>query len=135
MLLVGLVLAVAVATAGRALFPVSRVQIEVLGGVLRRGAEVQIETVSSAHGPVRLRLEAVQGGRTALLASGRVATRRWAFWDLRPLRHRMVVEVRAETLAPLAAGPVTLRATAIGPPAWLRQPAPTVQQLEVPCQP
>ncbi|HVO11304.1 MAG TPA: hypothetical protein VMX54_11240 [Vicinamibacteria bacterium] len=119
----------------RALVPVSRLQVQVPGGVLRPGREVWIETVSSGRGPVQLRLEALQGGRSELLASGHVASRRWAFWDPRSVRHSMVVSVRPQTIAHLVAGPVTLRATAIGAPAWLHRPAPVVRQIEVACQP
>jgi len=128
-------LAVGAIASWRALVPVSRLRVQVPGGVLQPGREVWIETVSSGRGPVQLRIEARQHGRSELLASGHVASRRWAFWDLRSVRHSMVVSVRPQMLAHLVAGPVTLRATAVGAPAWLHHPAPVVQEVEVTCQP
>jgi hypothetical protein len=135
LLLVIVVLAVAVLAAWRALFPVSGLKVSVAGGVLRPGAEIWIDAVTSGPGPIHVRLDAEQQGRTELLASGRLATRHWSRLDLRPLRHSMRIRMQPDALTRLARGRLTLRATAVPPPAWPRRAPPVVSEKEVECEP
>jgi hypothetical protein len=115
----------------RAYYPVRQVSVKMSERVLRAGTQLQVDTRSSGRGPVDVRLELVQAGHSEMLALQRIRSRRWAFWDLRGVEHRMTSVCRREQLERFRSGSALLRATAIGAPAWLRQPPPVVQEIAI----
>lgn len=127
--LLALYVAVGLVASHRAFYPVSRVTILLPSTHLEPGRPIRIETVSSGRGPVSIRVEAVQAGRSHLLAMDHVGSKPWAYWDPRRVVHRTDVLWPLEVLVRLQPGSVTLRATASGVPAWLRRPPLVVDEV------
>ncbi len=127
-------LAVGIVASYRAYYPVSSVRILLPEAIIRVGSRFRVDTVSSGRGPVSIEVELVQGTRKATIVIDRVSSRPWAFWDLRLARHSTYAVVDESLLTRFAAGPAVVRATAVGAPAWLRQPPPVVQDVAVELQ-
>ena len=122
-------LAVGALASYRAYQPVFGVSIRVDPPALEAGAAVRVETVTSGRGPVTIRVEVVQGSHAETVAIDHVASRRWAFWDLRLVRRATRASLSRALLARLEPGPVVVRATVQGAPAWLRQPPAVVEEV------
>ena len=103
-----------------------------LPGVGKRTA-VTVGVEAPGRGLSRVRVEMVQGERTEMLADKTYTPRApWAFWGERTERDEIQVEVGRDTIKGLKAGTLVIRATADRAGSWLREPAPAVQELELP---
>jgi hypothetical protein len=127
-------LAVGIVASYRAYYPISSVRILLAEPLLRPGGGIRVDTVTSGRGPVSIRVELVQGERTATVVLDRVASKRWAFWDFRAVRHTTYAVVSRMLLGQFTAGQAVVRATVVGMPAWLRQPPSVVQEVAVEVQ-
>lgn len=123
--------AVGIVAAYRAYSPVAGVEILLTEPAIRAGSGIRVDTLSSGRGPLSIRVELVQGGRSSTVALERVTSRRRAYWDLRTVRHSTYSVVSRSLLERFTPGRAAVRATVVGPPAWLRQPPPVVQEISV----
>lgn len=126
-----LLLTAGAAASYRAARPVYDLSVSIPGPALEAGSRVRVEATGSGRGPVAIRLELVQDGRSETLLRGRMRSRRYAFWDPRPLPFAAEAVVAADSLRAFHPGPATLRAEATGAPAWLWQPTPVVREVAV----
>lgn len=115
----------------RAYSPVSSVTIVLPEPTIRVGGGIRVDTVSSGRGPVSIEVDLIQGSHRATAVIDRVSARPWTFWDFRSVRHSTYVLVHAALLERFSSGPAVVRTTAIGAPAWLRQPPPVVEEASV----
>jgi hypothetical protein len=129
-----ILLAVSIVAGYRAYAPISSVEIRLAEPALHDGGGIRVDTVSSGRGPVSIRVELIQGTRSATVVVDRVASRRWAFWDFRSVQHSTYAVVSRSLLERFTAGKAVVRATVVGAPAWLRRPRPVVQEVTVALQ-
>jgi hypothetical protein len=122
-------LAVGIGASHRAHYPISSVCVFLADSVLSAGSGIRVDTVTSGRGPVSIRVELVQRGHVATVVLDRVASKRWAFWDFRPVRHSTYGTVSWRLLERFSAGQAVVRATVVGVPAWLRQPPPVIREV------
>ena len=115
----------------RAFYPISDVRTLVAALPVRAGTAIRVDAATSGRGPVSIRVELVQGDRSATLVLDRVRSRRWAFWDFRRVPHATQAVVSGATLAGFRSGKAVVRSTLVGSRAWLRQPPPVVDEVAV----
>jgi hypothetical protein len=115
----------------RAIVQVRRLELSAPEGVLRGGASVRADVVSSGRATVDVTLEMVQGVRAETLGTRYVPTSGNPSYDPRFRRGSLSVVVTPEVLARFRPGAALLRATARGRSQWLRTPPPEVRELPV----
>lgn len=95
---------------------------------------VTVRAAADGRGLAGLRLELHQEGREPKVLAEREHEPRpaWAFWGPRASEETIEVEVGAGTVEGLTEGQATLRAVAERAPTWLRRPAPSVAEVELP---
>jgi len=94
---------------------------------------ITISAAAPGRGLSRVRVEMVQGERLETLADKSYTPRpAWAFWGDRTERDEIRVEVGRDTVKGLKGGTLVIRATADRVGSWLRSPAASVQELELP---
>ena len=118
-------------SAYRAWVQVRVLELKVVTATLRPGALSYVHVVTSGRTFVDVRLELIQGSRSATLSDLRVAPSHDGFYDPRTRQGMMMPAFTTEFLAQFQPGPAILRATAIGGPQWTRTPPPTVQEIPV----
>jgi hypothetical protein len=129
--LMSMAVAVGGVTAYRAYHPILRVQTRVVGSPVRAGTVVEVESTGSGRAPVSIRVELIQGTRSATLVLDRIRSRRWAWWNPRPVSHVTRAVVSRATLGQFTAGEAVIRSTVDGPPVWGQSVAPVVDQVRV----
>ncbi len=98
-----------------------------------RKAPVSVEVSEPRRGLLRVRVEIVQGSESAVLAEKTYAPRApWALWGERVERDSIRVEAGRRAVGFLEQGEASIRVTAERAPAWLRAPAPAVEELKIP---
>lgn len=98
-----------------------------------RTAPVSVEVSERRRGLVRVRVEIVQDGQSAVLAERTYTPRApWAFWGERVERDTIRVEAGRRAVGFLEQGEASIRVTAERAPAWLRTPRPAVGELRLP---
>jgi hypothetical protein len=115
----------------RAIWQIYRLELRVESAVLRPGATVGFEVVSSGRVEVEAVLELVQGAVAETLAVRWLPRNENASYDPRPKRASASVVLTPANLAAFNAGPAIVRATANGGMQWLRTPPPTVTARRV----
>jgi hypothetical protein len=110
---------------------VRTLELKVVSTVLRPGLPALVEVVTSGLTSVDVRLELVQGARSDMLATLRVAPSRNSFYNPAPRQGTMMPAFTPEFLAPFQAGTAVLRATATGRRLWGRTPQPVVREIQV----
>jgi hypothetical protein len=119
----------------RAYFQVRSLELDSPGLVLHSGSTICTAVVSSGRTYVDVKLELIQGAHTETLATQRVPSNEYAFFDPRAQHATQTVTLTPELLTRLQSGPAQLRATAFGHSQWMRTPPPVVRELAVSIQP
>jgi hypothetical protein len=115
----------------RAWVQVRQLDMKVVSPDLRPGMPAVVQVITSGRTFVDVRLELVQGSYSEMLATLRVAPSHDGFFDPRKREGSMMPVFTPEFLAHFKPGPAVLRATAVGRPLWLREPAPVTQEIPV----
>jgi hypothetical protein len=123
-------LVIGMISAYRAFYQVHNVEIQ-SDNVLRSGSAITTSVVSYARGPVDVRIELVQDGRSATVAAMRVRGNEWALFDPRTQHGSQTNVLTAEVLKQFANGKAIVRATAVGRPQWGRLPPPLIRERTV----
>ncbi len=131
LVLVALCAVTALASGYRAYIQVYSLELRVAEPVLRGGSVISTEVVGSGRTTVDVRLELIQGDRSATLAVQQARGNDWAAFDPRPRKASQTLALTPELLARFGAGAATLRATATGRPQWMRLPPPLVREAAV----
>ena len=110
--------------------PTPEIAAEPGGGSIGRKTSVTVTVTEPVRGLSSVRAELVQGARVEKLAEKSYVPRSsWRFWGPGTDRDALSLEIGRDAIKGLKAGPVTLRLTAAGAPAWLRHTAPAVKEL------
>lgn len=123
--------ALGVLSGWRAWVQVRSLELRADSPVLRGGSVVRAAVVTSGRTFVDLRLELVQGAHAQTLAVRQVHKNRDAATDPRSRRDSLAVVLTPDVLGRFRAGPVLVRSVARGRPQWLREPPPTVREIEL----
>ena len=115
----------------RAIWQICRLELRVSDGVLRPGATVGFEVVSSGRVEADAVVELVQGPVAETLAVRFLPRNENASYDPRPKRAAASIVLTPSNLAAFTPGPAIVRATANGSMQWLRTPPPKVQERSV----
>jgi hypothetical protein len=115
----------------RAIVQVYSVDVWITNPVLRVGSPVAYTAVGSGRVTVTVQLELIQNSLKQQIGRRVINTYTTPSYDPRPIRGSEIVSLTPEMLAPFAAGPATIRATATGRAQWLRTPPPTVREIAV----
>jgi len=115
----------------RAIVQVYRVSIETGSQNLTAGSPVTARIVTSGRTFVNTKLELLQGGQAATIASVAVGENDSFFYDPRPHRESFVAFVPRDVFARFSPGSAVLRLTATGRSQLLRVPPPKVQELQI----
>ena len=118
-------------SAYRAWVQVRSLELKVPRSEIRHGDTIRVRAVSWARTRVRFDLQLVQGARSETLAARVIPDNHIPSIDPRWRRDSIVVVLTQPLLAGYDRGPVTLRATAVGGPQWLRTPPPLIRQRQV----
>ncbi|MCP3981038.1 MAG: M23 family metallopeptidase [bacterium] len=95
-----------------------------------RLTRIYISLSEPVRGLSGYRVELVQGERVELLQEGaHTALQPWQFWGPRVPEEQLRVEVGRDTIKGLEEGQATIRVSASRAAAWLRKPAPVVEEL------
>ena len=121
----------ALASGHRAYFQVRGLDLRADELVLRAGAAVETEVVTSGRTHADVRVELVQGTHAETLAVQFVRGNEWGSIDPRTRRASQRVVLTPEVLSRFESGAAVLRATATGRPQWTRLPPPTVRETAV----
>jgi hypothetical protein len=121
----------ALASGYRAYFQVRGLELRVDAPVLRAGAAVEMEMVSSGRTHVDVRVELIQGTHAETLTAQTVPGNEWGSIDPRTRHGIQKVTLTPEVLSRFREGAAVLRATATGRPQWMRLPPPTVRETAV----
>jgi len=98
-----------------------------------REGPIEIELSEPRRGLVRIRVELVQGNRSATLLEKSYPHRgSLAFWGERRTSDRFEVQAGRRAVTFLEEGPATIRVIAERAPGWLRKPAPAIAEQVVP---
>jgi hypothetical protein len=116
----------------RAYFPVRSVVISASEDIVRPGTRIRVDTVTSGRGPVSIRVELLQAGRSEPLVVDSIPSKGWAYWDPRRVFHSTDATIPASVAERLEPGVITVRASVTGSPAWLRLPPPVVREVRLP---
>ena len=115
----------------RAWVQIKSLTLSTSSAILSPGVVVRSDLESWARTESDARIELVQGTHVQMLGEVYLPRNRDPVFDPRPRRGSVVVTLEASTLAAFAAGPATLRASALGRPQWLRTPPPTIRERAV----
>ena len=127
--LMGLALVAGLAVASFRVGPAPEIRIEPELPGIGRATPVKAVFEEPGRGLGELRLELVQGDRVEVLAErSHVPRPAWRPWGPKTPREEISVTVGSETVQGLRSGDAVLRATARPAGAWLRQPAPVVEE-------
>jgi len=102
--------------------------------VVYNGSAITTDVVSYARGPVRVRLELVQNGKSVTIASQLVRGNEWGLFDPRTQHGSQTTSVTDDVLNQFGDGTAVIRATATGVPQWGRLPPPLVRERVVTIQ-
>jgi hypothetical protein len=127
---VSVYLVIGMISAYRAFYQVHSVEIE-SADVLQSGSAITTNVVSYARGPVDVRIELVQDGHAATIATLRVRGNEWALLDPRTQHGSQTIVIAGDVLKQFANGKAIVRATAIGRPQWGRLPPPLIRERVV----
>ena len=106
------------------------ISVEPAGGSIRRKTTVNVAVTEPVRGLSNLRAALVQGDRVRKLAEkSYVPSSSWKFWSSGTDRDELALEIGLDAIKELKEGPVILRVSAEGAPAWFRRPAPAVMEL------
>jgi hypothetical protein len=115
----------------RRVWQVLRIEPRATSTVLRPGATVGYDVVTSGEVPNLIRLELVQGARSEILLEQRSRLHSISAFDPRVYRSTPTVSITAAQLSRFQPGPATLRVTGFGGQKLLRTPDPRVAELRV----
>ena len=118
-------------SAYRAWVQVRLLELKTAETILRSGATVETEVVSSGRNRVEVRLELIQGTYSETLGILNVRGNEVAFFDPRSRHATQRVTIDTDVLTRFQSGEAQLRATAFGRPQWGRTPPPVVRELRV----
>jgi hypothetical protein len=115
----------------RAIVQVFSLDLDLPGPVAAANMPVTYQATSSGRATVTLTVELIQGSLKRQIARRILETHTNPSYDPRPIRVSDTLPLTAEMLAQFAAGPATVRATAVGRSQWLRTPPPTAREQSV----
>jgi hypothetical protein len=115
----------------RRIWQVLRIEPRASTTVLRPGATVGYDVVTSGVVRNQIRLELVQGEHREVLVEQLSRFRTQAVFDVRLLRYTPTVTITPAQLSRFQPGPATLRVTAFGSQKLLRTPRPRVAEMQV----
>ena len=115
----------------RAIWQIYRLDLRVSDAVLRPGATLGFDLVSSGRVEADAQLEIIQGSVAETLAVKFLPRNGNASYDPRPQRGSASVVLTQAHLARFAPGPAVVRATAFGSMQWLRTPPPKIRERRV----
>jgi hypothetical protein len=115
----------------RRLRQVLRIELRVSSPVLGPGSTVGYDVITSGEVRNRIRLELVQGARSAVLLEQLGKVNAVSAYDPRVFRYTPTVTITPELLTRFSPGVAALRLTAFGGQKLLHTPAPRVRELEV----
>ena len=115
----------------RAIWQIWRFDLRVTDTVLRPGATLGFELVSTGRAEADAQLELIQGAVSETLAVKLLPRNVNASYDPRPQRGVASVMLTPAMLARFAGGPALVRATAYGSMQWLRTPPPKIREQRV----
>lgn len=115
----------------RAIVQVYRVAIESSSLNLTTGSPVTARIVTSGRTFVNAKLELIQRGQAATIASVLVRENDFFFYDPRPHREAFVALVPRDVFTRFKPGTAVLRLTAAGRSQLLRVPPPKVQEMQI----
>ena len=115
----------------RAIWQIWRFDLRVTDTVLRPGATLGFELVSTGRAEADAQLELIQGAVSETLAVKLLPRNANASYDPRPQRGMASVMLTPVMLARFAGGPALVRATAYGSMQWLRKPPPKIREQRV----
>ena len=119
----------------RRIWQVLRIEPRATSTVLRPGATVGYDVVTSGEVVNVIRLELVQGARHEILLEQRSRLLAIDAFDVRVFRYTPTVSITASLLSRFQPGPATLRVTGFGAMKLLRTPRPRVAELRVQLEP
>jgi murein DD-endopeptidase MepM/ murein hydrolase activator NlpD len=101
--------------------------------VIGRRTPVKIEVSETRRGIARIRVDLVQGDKTAQLADkSYTVSSQFAIWSGKTVRDEIAVEAGKQALPALAGGTATVRVTVERAGTWLRSPNPAVEDVVLP---
>jgi len=110
--------------------PAPEIEAGPAGGSIGRKTSVTVTVTEPDRGLSRVQAELVQGDRVEKLADKTyLPLPSWALWGSGTGSDTLVLEVGRDAIKGLKAGSATLRVSAEGAPAWLRQAAPVTKEL------
>ena len=112
----------------RAIVQVYDLDVQSTSQTLGVGTIIRASVVTSGRAHADIVLELRQDERIDTIGSVFVPGNSDGALDPRPRRGTLRVVLTGDHLAQLAPGPVTIRATAVGPPQRFRQPPPTITE-------
>ena len=115
----------------RAVTQVYRASLSTDGRVLHAGSHLAANVVTAGRTHVDVTVELIQQGRRAKLGTMVVPDNDSFFYDFRPKRARLDVNVSREMLSGFAPGAASLHVTAVGRPQWLYLPPPKTDMVAV----
>jgi len=111
--------------------PTVSIESEMPGIGKRTPLHIRVE--ETGRGLAAFKVELVQGERVELLQERAYnPLEPWRFWGQRVTDEDLTIDVGSETMEGLREGTATIRVTAERVPAFLRHPAPVVEELELP---
>lgn len=124
-------LCIGVISSHRAYYQVRKVELTSTDRVLRNGVVIQASVVSSGRTDVDFQIELIQAGHRQTLATKRVNSNDFAFFDLRTQHASLSIVVTPEMINTFQAGMATVRASGFGRSQWTRVPPPVVREMEI----
>ena len=121
----------AAASGYRAVVQVYRASVTTDTPALRAGSRISADIVTAGRTYVDVKIELLQGGRRATIATLQVPQNDSFFYDFRPKRAHFDVSLSRAVLDGFKAGPAFVRVVAEGRSQWLRTPPPKTDRVAV----
>lgn len=113
--------------------PPPEITIDPSLAAIGRATEMRVEVSEPKRGLGDVRIELIQGERTALLADAdNIPAEPWDFWGPRTADESFAVVAGGDAIEWLREGEATIRVTAERAGTWLRSPQPAVSELQLP---
>ena len=113
----------------RRYWQVMRIDLATSSTVLRPGARISYDVVTSGETHNRILLELVQSSHSEALLDTRAAVNSFSAYDPRVFRYASTVTLTPKILARFAPGPAVLRLTGFGGQKLLHTPDPRVREV------